>query len=80
MLASVTAFETSAVLDDDLHLTLREPVPHASSRECRVIVMFENGASSSVWPPGFFDEIRITDPAFTRLSQGDAPPVPALDA
>lgn len=27
----------------------------------------------STWPPGFFDRIRIDDPAFVRPSQGRAP-------
>lgn len=32
----------------------------------------------AVWPPGFFDAIRIEDPAFSRPDQGAAPPAPAL--
>jgi len=31
------------------------------------------------WPEGFFDNIRIDDPAFTRPSQGAMPPAPLLD-
>jgi virulence-associated protein VagC len=31
------------------------------------------------WPAGFFERIRIDDPAFERPSQGSAPAVPALD-
>jgi antitoxin VapB len=27
----------------------------------------------SAWPPGFFDMIRIDDPAFARLGQGQVP-------
>lgn len=76
----MTAFETTAILDDNRHLTLKEPVPPSSSRECRVIVMFENGAQHSAWPSGFFDTIRVDDPAFVRAPQGEAPPLPALDA
>jgi hypothetical protein len=34
---------------------------------------------SSQWPPGFFDRIRIDDPAFARLAQGELPPAPSLD-
>lgn len=34
---------------------------------------------SSAWPPGFFDTIRIDDPAFARPEQGRVPPVPSLD-
>ncbi len=32
----------------------------------------------NAWPPGFFDLIHITDPAFARPSQGELPPVRAL--
>lgn len=31
------------------------------------------------WPPGFFERIRIDDPAFQRPEQGQVPPVPLLD-
>ena len=34
---------------------------------------------SSQWPPGFFDRIRIDDPAFARPTQGRVPPAPELD-
>lgn len=30
------------------------------------------------WPEGFFEEIRIEDPAFVRPPQGQMPPVSAL--
>ena len=30
------------------------------------------------WPEGFFDSIRITDPAFERPEQGQLPPVKNL--
>ena len=30
----------------------------------------------ATWPPGFFDRIRIDDPAFARPSQGPVPPAP----
>lgn len=77
----MNAFETAAVLDDASHLTLREPVPATAGRECRVIVLFdvENGTAAR-WPAGFFEEIRITDPAFVRPAQGETPAVVALDA
>jgi hypothetical protein len=32
-----------------------------------------------VWPPGFFDRIRIDDPAFERPEQGQVPSIPSLD-
>jgi virulence-associated protein VagC len=31
------------------------------------------------WPAGFFDRIRIDDPAFVRPQQGQVPPAPTLD-
>jgi virulence-associated protein VagC len=31
---------------------------------------------SSTWPDGFFESIRIDDPAFERPEQGSVPPVP----
>jgi len=30
------------------------------------------------WPDGFFQSIRIDDPAFVRPDQGKAPPIPSL--
>jgi len=33
----------------------------------------------SHWPEGFFDAIRITDPAFVRPEQGLTPPAPKLN-
>lgn len=30
------------------------------------------------WPKGFFQEIHVDDPAFTRPPQGQMPPSPAL--
>ena len=76
----MTAFETGAILDDARHLTLREPVPTAAGRECRVIVLFDPVDDfPAAWPPNFFDEIRIDDPSFERPTQGDLPPAPTLD-
>jgi antitoxin VapB len=34
---------------------------------------------SATWPQGFFDRIRIDDPAFVRPPQGQVPPAPKLD-
>jgi len=31
------------------------------------------------WPAHFFNDIRISDPAFARPDQGPTPSVPALD-
>jgi hypothetical protein len=33
----------------------------------------------ATWPPGFFEGIRIDDPAFARPPQGQVPPAPKLD-
>ena len=34
---------------------------------------------SEQWPEGFFDRIRIDDPAFVRPPQGTTPPAPVFD-
>ncbi len=34
----------------------------------------------STWPVGFFENIRIDDPAFVRPPQGETPPAPAIDS
>ena len=76
----MNAFETTAVLDDAPHLTLRDPVPHPVTRECRVIVLYDAGESqSSAWPAGFFEDIRVADPRFARLPQGETRPLPLGD-
>jgi len=33
----------------------------------------------ATWPPGFFEQIQIDDPAFARPSQGQVPQAPRLD-
>lgn len=33
----------------------------------------------ATWPPGFFESIRIDDPAFTRPEQGKVPSAPSFD-
>ena len=33
----------------------------------------------TTWPDGFFDQIRIDDPAFVRPPQGETPPSPSFD-
>ena len=33
---------------------------------------------ADVWPEGFFEAIRIDDPAFARPPQGKTPPAPLL--
>jgi len=34
---------------------------------------------AGAWPSGFFDAIRIDDPAFERPGQGRTPPAPSLE-
>jgi|GEM_PF-6973526 len=46
----MTAFETLATLSDPSHLTLREPVPASGGRECRVIVLLEEGIAEPAAP------------------------------
>ena len=33
---------------------------------------------SNTWPARFFEDIRVDDPAFACLPQGDTPPAPAI--
>ncbi len=33
----------------------------------------------AAWPSGFFDSIRIDDPAFVRPPQGSVPAAPAIE-
>jgi hypothetical protein len=76
----MNAFETTAVMEDASHLLLHQPVPGAVGRECRVIVLFEARRDEATWPEGFFESIRIEDPAFARQPQGRAPSIPPLDS
>jgi hypothetical protein len=41
-------------------------------------VKLPDGFHPAAWPPGFFDSIRIDDPAFGRPEQGPVPPAPFL--
>ena len=73
-------FETTAVIEDASHLSLREPVPSSAARECRVIVLFESeNGRRTMWPDGFFESIRIEDTSFDRPLQGSVPPIRPLD-
>ncbi len=33
----------------------------------------------ATWPPAFFEQIQIDDPAFARPPQGQVPPTPSPD-
>jgi virulence-associated protein VagC len=35
-------------------------------------------AKPKTWPPGFFEQIHIADPAFKRPEQGSTPPAPSF--
>lgn len=50
--------------------------PSVSIRRAGDAVILEP-MKPAAWPSGFFDEIRIDDPAFARPDQGETPPVPA---
>ena len=78
----MNAFKTTATIDDASHLTLREPLPLSTTRECQVIVLFDNleGNPPPTWPEGFFESIRSDDPTFVRPDQGIAPEIKALDS
>lgn len=52
--------------------------PTVSVRKAGEAVILEP-LKATVWPAGFFDEIRIDDPAFARPAQGQMPPAPSLD-
>ncbi len=78
----MTAFETTAIMEDERHLTLVQPLPSAFKGACRVIVLssLEKEPSPSRWPAGFLSEIHISDPAFIRPDQGLLPVITPLDA
>jgi virulence-associated protein VagC len=56
----------------------RLPGPRVSVRREGEAIVLEP-IRQTVWPTGFFDSIRIGDPAFERPSQGDLPPAPLLE-
>lgn len=52
--------------------------PSVSIRKAGEAVILEP-MKPAAWPPGFFDMIKIDDPAFARPDQGVTPPAPNLD-
>jgi antitoxin VapB len=46
-------------------------------REGEAVILEPVKAES--WPPGFFDAIRIDDPAIARPEQGTVPGAPSVD-
>jgi virulence-associated protein VagC len=72
--------ETAAVISDGDIQTVQLP------RSCRLnavtVTVRQEGESVVLeplkpadWPAGFFEAIRIEDPAFERASQGTLPPI-----
>jgi len=47
-------------------------------REGRAVIL--EAAPATTWPAGFFEAIRIDDPALARPPQGQTPDVPSADA
>ncbi len=59
-------------------------LPHDFRFEAKVVSVRREGEAiileplkPAAWPPGFFQNIRIDDPAFTRPEQGSMPPAPS---
>ena len=70
----ITEGETQTVrLPKGFHL----PTPTVHVRQEGEAIVLEP-VKPSAWPVGFFDEIHISDPAFTRPDQGTLPPVKPL--
>jgi len=53
------------------------PTPEVSIRHDGEAIVLEPLKPRN-WPPGFFEAIRIDDPAFVRPPQGEVPPVKEL--
>jgi virulence-associated protein VagC len=74
---------TVEIIETSEGQTLRLPdeyrfnAPSVSIRKEGESVILEPIHPSS-WPEGFFEAIRIDDPAFARPPQGIAPPAPSL--
>lgn len=58
---------------------LRLPGKEVSIRRLGSGVLIEP-ITQTVWPPGYFDSIRISDSTFERPDQGKIPPVADLEA
>lgn len=52
--------------------------PSVSIRRAGDAVILEP-IKPTAWPAGFFEEIKIDDPAFQRPEQGQTPPAPSWD-
>jgi virulence-associated protein VagC len=77
-------FNTVRIVETSQGQTVRLPdeyrfaTPTISIRREGDAVILEPIKSSN-WPEGFFEAIRIDDPAFARPPQGATPPAPAFD-
>jgi len=80
---SATAMQTAEVIDVQGAQAVKLPDefrfsgPLVSVRKSGEAVILEP-VKPAPWPPGFFDEVRIDDPAFVRPDQGPIPPPPTL--
>lgn len=52
--------------------------PSVSIRRAGNAIILEP-VKPTTWPEGFFEKIRIDDPAFVRPDQGAMPPPPSFD-
>jgi virulence-associated protein VagC len=74
--------DTATVITENGRQTVRLPssvhLPNTVTvrQEGEAVVL--EPARPSKWPQGFFESIHITDPTFTRPSQGELPPVKKL--
>lgn len=75
---------TTRIISIDGHQAVKLPdeyrFPDATvsiRREGEAVILEPVRAES--WPAGFFDAIRIDDPAFTRPPQGETPRAPSVD-
>lgn len=62
------------------------PLPEEFRFSTKVVTIRRHGDAvilepikPTTWPTGFFEDIRIDDPAFARPPQGTVPSVPRLD-
>jgi virulence-associated protein VagC len=75
--------ETATVINDGDRQTVRLPIgyrlstPTVHVRQQGDAIVLEP-MKPQAWPPGFFDEIHISDPAFERPDQGALPAVKEL--
>ncbi len=75
---------TALIIDLDGTQTVRLPDEFRFSsatvsirRDGQAVVL--EPVKQAAWPVGFFDSIRVTDPAFLRPDQGQMPPAPVLN-